>query len=641
MRVTVVTLTFRRPDDLRESLPMLVDAVAEYPGADLLVVDNDTEPSARRIVDELADSRVRYVHEPKPGIAAARNRGLSETEDRDLIVFIDDDERPQPGWLTNLVSLRQASGAEAVVGPVISEFPGELDPWITAGRFFERLRHPTGTTLPVAATNNLLLDRDFVGRHNLRFDEAFGLSGGSDSVFTRQLVRAGGRILWCDEAAVTDVVPPDRATRSWVVRRAFRMGNTEARAQIHLATTRLDRSRQRTLALLRGAVRVLGGGARYLKGRATSSLADQARGQRTLLRGAGMASAAWGYVYSEYARAAAKPEPQTLRVLTSFRTPSETTNPYIVQLHQALSNQPGIEVSTFSWSRALGQRWDVFHVHWPETAFASSGRIRPIVKKLLFGAFLLRLRLDRTAIVWTRHNTETHERGDSLARWLIDRLTAMTHHFILLNKYTSVPVGAGASLIPHGHYRDWFERFPKAPQVEARLGYVGLIRPYKGVEDLVSAFEELPDPTCSLSIGGRPADVATAARISELAGTDDRIDLTLRFLSEPELVTRICEAQLMVFPYLAMHNSGAVLAALSLDRPVLVPRNEVNDDLRAEVGGEWVLPFDGPLTASVLSDALAKAQMVAGRPDLSSRGWGEAGSAHQAAFRQARQAAAN
>ena len=91
----------------------------------VLVIDNDPEASARPIVERLAGTLrpglVRYVHEPKPGIAAARNRALREAASSALLVFIDDDEVPSERWLEQLVDLQRSSGAAAVVGPVISE----------------------------------------------------------------------------------------------------------------------------------------------------------------------------------------------------------------------------------------------------------------------------------------------------------------------------------------------------------------------------------------------------------------------------------------------------------------------------------------------------------------------------------------
>ena len=59
----------------------------------------------------------------------------------------------------------------------------------------------------------------------------------------------------------------------------------------------------------------------------------------------------------------------------------------------------------------------------------------------------------------------------------------------------------------------------------------------------------------------------------------------------------VSESELVVLPYHQMHNSGSVLAALSLDRSVLVPDSEFNRSLAEEVGPGWVVTYDGDLTA--------------------------------------------
>ena len=102
--VTVAVLTFKRPADIQAALPQLLDQVHRYSGEGrVLVIDNDAAASAAPIVDMLADPSLTYVVEPTPGIAAARNRALAETS-TDLIVFIDDDERPVADWLELLVT---------------------------------------------------------------------------------------------------------------------------------------------------------------------------------------------------------------------------------------------------------------------------------------------------------------------------------------------------------------------------------------------------------------------------------------------------------------------------------------------------------------------------------------------------------
>lgn len=300
-------LTYRRPDDLDATLPLLVAQAGLVADDDIdvrvLVIDNDPDAGARLQVEAVARRQriVTYVHEPAPGIAAARNRALAESESDDLLVFIDDDERPTDRWLTLLLAARTRYGAQAVVGPVISEFSVPLTPWVEAGRFFDRRRMPTGTPIDVAATNNLLLDLVAVRAAGLTFDLASGLTGGEDTLFTREFHRSGALMVWCDEAIVTDVVPADRTTRSWVLQRALSSGNSWSVTELRLATG--SRLITRAKLTAKAGVRIVGGAASEFVGVATGSLTRRARGRRTVSRGVGMLLGAWGHEHVEYQRA--------------------------------------------------------------------------------------------------------------------------------------------------------------------------------------------------------------------------------------------------------------------------------------------------------------------------------------------------
>ncbi|OUE28428.1 N-acetylglucosaminyl-diphospho-decaprenol L-rhamnosyltransferase [Clavibacter michiganensis] len=315
--LVVAILTYRRPDDIRAVLPLVAAQAAdlrEAAEADptlpravrIVVVDNDLAGGAGAAVEDAASVSpvpIAYVHEPTPGISAARNRALDAAGDDDLLVFLDDDERPDPGWLAALVCARRATGSAGVAGPVRSEYEVEPDEWVRAGGFFVRRRPATGTRLEVAATNNLLLDLRAVRVAGLRFDVDLGTQGGEDTLFTRQLVAAGGLLTWCAEAGVVDVVPRARTTRRWVVLRAFSSGNSWSLTSVALApASPVARTRIRAEATARGLVRALGGTGRIAVGAVTGSVAHRAKGTRTLARGAGMVAGAFGWSYQEYAR---------------------------------------------------------------------------------------------------------------------------------------------------------------------------------------------------------------------------------------------------------------------------------------------------------------------------------------------------
>jgi succinoglycan biosynthesis protein ExoM len=293
--VVIAVLTYRRPDDLAAALPLLLEQAATVdPPAAVLVVDNDPAGGARTTAERFPG--VRYAHEPTPGIAAGRNRALDEATG-DLLVFIDDDERPSARWLASLVATWEATRPTGVVGPVTSEFAAEPDPWIVAGGFFDRRRPATGTEVQVAATNNLLLDLAAVRALGLRFDERFGLTGGSDTLFTRQLVRRGGRLVWCAEAGVVDVVPVERLTRRWVLRRAFRSGNGASVVELEVAADGRERLAVRARHVGQGLARIGGGVLKMAAGR-------RASGARNVARGAGLVSGSLGHVFTEYGRKA-------------------------------------------------------------------------------------------------------------------------------------------------------------------------------------------------------------------------------------------------------------------------------------------------------------------------------------------------
>ncbi|WP_406832160.1 glycosyltransferase family 2 protein [Pedococcus sp. KACC 23699] len=306
-RLTVAVPTFRRNDDLRELVPLLVDhatALRERDGMEVrvLLVDNDPEGGARPVVESLGRDDVVYVHEPEPGLAAVRQRALDESTSWDLLAFLDDDGRPAPQWLAALVDTWRHTGAAAVAGKVVEHYLTPPSSWIVAGGFFRRRSLPTGTVVPSAPTTNLFLDLRQVRDLGMAFDRRFGLSGGEDTFFTSQLTARGGRIVWCEESQVVDQVPTDRMSPSWVLRRAWSHGNTTAIVNQALAATARARHAVRVRDVAGGVLRCLAGLARFVLGVVTRSQERRAKGLRTAARGLGMASGSFGAVFEEYSR---------------------------------------------------------------------------------------------------------------------------------------------------------------------------------------------------------------------------------------------------------------------------------------------------------------------------------------------------
>lgn len=323
-------------------------------------------------------------------------------------------------------------------------------------------------------------------------------------------------------------------------------------------------------------------------------------------------------------------------VQQSFPAPRPTTNPYIVMLRDSLAATPGVEVRTFGWRSALLGRYDVFHAHWPEILAAGHSPVKSLARQAFTCLLLLRLAATRTPVVRTLHNLHPPQgisrRERAILRWF-DRRTVL---WIGLNPTTPFPVGSAHETILHGDYREWFARYPHPAREPGRVGYFGLIRRYKGVEELVEVFGAVPGEGLRLTVAGRPSTDELADSVRALAARDPRVSVTLAFLEDAEIAELVGRSELIALPYRDMHNSGGVLAALSLDRPVLVPGNETTEALAHEVGEEWVLRYDR-LTPEVLGAAIARAAALDpdDRPDLRARSWADAGRRHLDAYRRA------
>lgn len=305
--ITVAIPTFRRPELLRsllQVLPARLDEARAHGPVEVVVVDNDPEGSAHPVVSEAAFDGLRYVLEPAPGIAAARNAALAAAQGSDVLVFLDDDESPREGWLPALLSTWEQTGAAAVMGRVISVFDHDVDPWVLATGVFRRRPRVTGTVIPAAASGNLLLDVAQVGRRGVTFDQTLGLAGGEDNLFSRLLVARGGTIVWCNESEVEDLVPASRTTRAWAVRRAFNGGNSAVTVALRLEPRWYRRVLVRAAGIVGGIARSSIGWLWHVWGRATGDLRADARGLRTSYRGRGMVAAACGHLHHEYARGA-------------------------------------------------------------------------------------------------------------------------------------------------------------------------------------------------------------------------------------------------------------------------------------------------------------------------------------------------
>jgi beta-1,4-mannosyltransferase len=308
-----------------------------------------------------------------------------------------------------------------------------------------------------------------------------------------------------------------------------------------------------------------------------------------------------------------------MRVMHTAPPPKPGVTTYAALIAEVAD--PKVENLFFSWRAALAGDFDILHVHWPEALYWGSRRWKRLINPVLTLVLLARLRLRRVPIVRTVHNVTPHEHDGPLGALASRVLTRRTAMFIHLTRHTCMPDLEPATIVPHPRYEFATGPRPKAPHVD--FLFVGQLRPYKGIEQLVGAFGEMTADSARLAIVGAGAPSYVDELASVIAG-DVRIEFVPIEVTDDELVRWFTQSQLVVLPYARMVNSGVLLAALSVERRVLIPRTATNEDIAREVGPGWISFFDGPLSLHDLERALAKTT-PADPPDLSRRNLGDWG----------------
>ena len=312
LHVIVAIPTFRRPELLHELLrglraQRLVDVDARDVHA--VVIDNDPERSAEAVVRECAANfpfAIEYVSMIEPGLSSIRNYALSlGRAGCDYLAMIDDDETPEPQWLSELLRVQRHTSAEAVVGPVEPILPDAAPRWIGDFHAQQVPAFPDGTLLADGWSGNCLLDMRKIERLGVVFDPALNFAGGEDQLFFRQLLAKGGRIAYASRAMAWEFTPAERRTVRFIMLRSFRRGNTlslcDQRLSPHLATQVL-RALKGVAFIGKGIIGLAIGAAR----RDVSVVIARASDAVT---GGGMLAGLFGMTYQAYRRRDAKKVP--------------------------------------------------------------------------------------------------------------------------------------------------------------------------------------------------------------------------------------------------------------------------------------------------------------------------------------------
>ncbi|MCS4034086.1 glycosyltransferase involved in cell wall biosynthesis [Salinibacter ruber] len=138
-------------------------------------------------------------------------------------------------------------------------------------------------------------------------------------------------------------------------------------------------------------------------------------------------------------------------------------------------------------------------------------------------------------------------------------------------------------LIPHGPLLEGATEYSQdeARQLQSLPGdrpialLFGVLRPYKGVDVLIDAWEQVeeavPEALLVIAGGGQENYLHKVKKRIDTSKTSN-IRTRLRFLPENELIQIIASVDLLVYPYRHITQSGALLAGMSAGQAIVASR---------------------------------------------------------------------
>lgn len=259
--------------------------------------------------------------------------------------------------------------------------------------------------------------------------------------------------------------------------------------------------------------------------------------------------------------------------------------------------------------RIFGAR--LIHIHWvaPFCLLPKRQNILAVrwISQVWFELWLWIAPLSGIHLVWTAHNVLPHDpafvddiamrrslaaASDLVIAHSTETLSGLRGIGAVPRRVAVIPHGPFASVQPSGINQTNSEFF--------RFLFIGRIKPYKGVEDLLGAFASIPITSkVHLTIAGQCIDQNLLARLQAFAGHPN-VSMAVgpeRF-SDAEMSRLLLEAHVVVLPFRAVTTSGSAILAISHGKPIIIPETASMID----VPDSAAIRYDG--TVSGLAKAL-------------------------------------
>lgn len=183
MRFSICVCTYNRAHILANCLDSLIGLhVPDNVAVEILVIDNNSADKTKDVVQGCtlrSQIPIRYVHEPRQGVSAARNRATKEARG-DYLGFFDDECVVRHDWLDVVTADIQEFSPLIIGGPYVGAvFPGTAPKWFKTeygNAYFLANNFERGYQKTFRASSGNMVVHSSVCRAQ-QFDEKFGMKG--------------------------------------------------------------------------------------------------------------------------------------------------------------------------------------------------------------------------------------------------------------------------------------------------------------------------------------------------------------------------------------------------------------------------------------------------------------------------------
>lgn len=269
----------------------------------------------------------------------------------------------------------------------------------------------------------------------------------------------------------------------------------------------------------------------------------------------------------------------------------------------------------------LRARPQVLHLQWLDAFFVAAWLPIAWLKIAAFCCGVKYLRLRGTRIVWTLHNLTDHEKRSPrldrfCTRFVLKKADAVIAHCHQAKQQLLDEIGVidpeRIHVIPHGHYRGAYPDDVTREDARRQLGiegerrvflFLGQIRRYKGVLDLIAAFRAVEAEDIELRIAGKARDDDLAAEITAAVNADPRIIFDPGFVPDEKIQVYMRACDVVALPYRDILTSGAAVLAMSFARACIAPQIGCLGEVVDDRGGFLYDPADETGLRNALAEA--------------------------------------